>query len=148
MLPNLIEDLTYSVQEKGDVDTSFLRHFLVSYYLDPVEDTSKHVLSEILEHALALPTVFPQHGIFYLGRSYPMKTLTSQQIKSLIAHQILGTLTPPRGNTWGCTFLCWYSEPPKCSIRIPHDHLSLLPPHAAHNSFSALPPYRHTDPAA
>ncbi|KAF8078300.1 hypothetical protein FPV67DRAFT_1663053 [Lyophyllum atratum] len=110
-LPNLIEDLAYSIHGNGNVDTSFLRHFVLSHYPDPLEDTPQTILNEILEHALALPTLFPEHEMFTLSPSHSVETLTPQHIKSLVAHQLLGTFTPPKSNTWGCTFLCWYSEP-------------------------------------
>ncbi|GLB36453.1 hypothetical protein LshimejAT787_0307410 [Lyophyllum shimeji] len=79
-LPQLIQDLAYSVHGKGNIDTSFLRHFLASNYPDPLEDTSKKILIEILDHALALPAVFPEHDMAYLGRSNPGHSLPQKAI--------------------------------------------------------------------
>lgn len=110
-LPNLIEDLAYSLLENGHVDTRFLRKFLVSTYPNPSSTISHEILNKILDSALDLPNLFPTQEITYLNISNVSIELDRKQIQSLIAHQILGTLKPPLGNTWGCTFFCWYSEP-------------------------------------
>lgn len=107
-LPALIEDLGYSLYGKGDLDTRFLRQFLARY--SNLSETTT-LLNEILDAALALPILFPTHEVPYISESYSALELTLPQIKSLISHQILGTLILPEGNTWGCTFQCWYSEP-------------------------------------
>jgi hypothetical protein len=110
-LPLLIEDLAYSIHGKGQVDTSFLRHYLTKTYDDPSNWATKTLLDEIFDSILALPTLFPNNAVPYLTDLHPAIELSQAQIKSLVAHQILGTLKPPEGNDWGCTFLCWYTEP-------------------------------------
>ncbi|TFK41309.1 hypothetical protein BDQ12DRAFT_733611 [Crucibulum laeve] len=110
-LPSLIEDLAYSLHHKGSVNTAFLQHFLTDSYPDARADNALNLLDAILHSALALPTVFPTREIPYLNLKNPHLHLTDAQVKSLIAHQILGTVKPPKGNAWGCSFLCWYSSP-------------------------------------
>jgi poly(ADP-ribose) glycohydrolase len=110
-LPLLIEDLVYSIHGNGQVDTRFLRYYLTKNYDDPSNLATKTLLDEIFGSLLALPNLFPDNAVPYLTDLHPAIELSQAQIKSLIAHQILGTLKPPEGNDWGCTFLCWYTEP-------------------------------------
>lgn len=110
-LPNIIEDLSYSTHMNGNLDTRFLQRYIFQKFLDPQSQASQTLLDHILDAALCLPDVFPSHGIPYLQESNPLLQLSTFQIKCLLAHQILNTLQPSQGNTWGCTFACWYSEP-------------------------------------
>ena len=110
-LPQLIEDLAYSLHGKGQVDTRLLRQYLNETYPHPSSVVTKSLLDAILDAVLDLPALFPHSSILYLTDLNPMIELSQDQIRSLIAHQIMGTLKPPQGNHWGCTFLCWYSEP-------------------------------------
>jgi poly(ADP-ribose) glycohydrolase len=110
-LPNLIEDLAYSLHLNGHADTKFLRQFLYDTYPNPNSPLPVLLLNEILDSALALPLLFPSHEIIYLSTQQPLLNFSGAQIRSLVAHQLLGTLKLPRGNTWGSTLLCWYSEP-------------------------------------
>ncbi|KAF5313164.1 hypothetical protein D9619_003443 [Psilocybe cf. subviscida] len=111
-LPRVVEDLSYSIHMQGDQDTRFLRQFLLERYPDPQSPAAKLDLQNILSSALQLPSLFPAHVIPYLSPSSdPVLHLSHAQIRSLLSHQILNTLSPPPGNTWGCTFTCWYSEP-------------------------------------
>lgn len=107
-LPDLIEDLTYSIHMDGKINTQYLSYFLGSKFYD---FGSSAILNNILDDALLLLTMFPTHTIHYLNTKNPILHLSMQQIRSLLAHQILNTLNPPQGNTWGCTFVCWYSDP-------------------------------------
>ncbi|KAG6817608.1 hypothetical protein H0H87_006236 [Tephrocybe sp. NHM501043] len=109
-LPSLIENLAYSVHSNGTVDTTFLRRFLAEAYPEPSQDVPQTLFQEIVEHALVLPVLYPDHTLTHLSESHSIETLTPQQVKCLVSHQLLGTLTPPKGNTWGCTFLSWYTE--------------------------------------
>jgi poly(ADP-ribose) glycohydrolase len=110
-LPQLIEDIAYSLHGTGHVDTRFLRQYLTETYQDLSSLASKTLLNEMLDATLDLPTLFPSSSIPYLTNLHPAIELSQAQIRSLVAHQILGTLNPPEGNDWGCTFICWYSEP-------------------------------------
>jgi poly(ADP-ribose) glycohydrolase len=110
-LPNLIKDLAYSLYNNGHVDTGYLLRFLTSTYPNPSSSASRQILDAILDSALELPNLFPTQEIPYLSDSNTSLELDREQVNTLVAHQILGTLKPPVGNTWGCTFLCWYSEP-------------------------------------
>lgn len=110
-LPHLVEDLAYSLHENGNVDSRFLQKFLTSVYPDPSSIDSQAILNNIFDAALDLPNLFPKHEIPYLNISNVSIELNRNQVQALVAHQILGTLVPPHGNTWGSTFLCWYSEP-------------------------------------
>ena len=110
-LPNLIEDLSYSIHMNGNLDTRFLQRYIFQKFLDPQSQTSQALLDRILDAALHLPDAFPSHDIPYLQDSNPLLQLSTSKIKCLLAHQILNTLQPSKGNTWGCTFTCWYSDP-------------------------------------
>ncbi|KIM48344.1 hypothetical protein M413DRAFT_228732 [Hebeloma cylindrosporum] len=110
-LPDLIEDLSYSIHMNGNLDTRFLRRYILQKHLDSQSQASQALLDHILDAALHLPHAFPSHGLSYLQDSNPLLQLTTSKIKCLLAHQILNTLQPSKGNTWGCTFPCWYSEP-------------------------------------
>ena len=103
-LPQLIEDLSYSVHSTGLANTGFLETFLLDFKGDKV-------LDNILAAALDLPELFPSHSIPYLSIAHPSLTLSPRQIMCLLAHQTLNTLQKPRGNVWGCTFVSWYSSP-------------------------------------
>ncbi|KAG6910569.1 hypothetical protein DXG01_009519 [Tephrocybe rancida] len=124
-LPSLIETLVYSVHGNGKVDTRFLRNYLASEYPNPNDPVPSSVFREILENALALPTLYPDHTFMHLSKHHPIETLTPQQIKCLVAHQLLGTLTPPKGNYWGCTFLSWFPEPQPLENAV-HGYLTTL----------------------
>lgn len=110
-LPQLIEDLAYSIHGNSQVDTSFLCQYLTKSYRQLPTSATKPLLDAILDAVLVLPSLFPSSSIAYLTDIHPAIALSQAQIRSLVAHQILGTLKPPKGNDWGCTFLCWYSEP-------------------------------------
>ncbi|KDR84837.1 hypothetical protein GALMADRAFT_131616 [Galerina marginata CBS 339.88] len=110
-LPHLIEDLSYSVHMDGHLDTRFLSSHLLAKYPDPHSPNALLLLHNILDAALLLPTLFPIHMIPYLNTQNCSIQLSTTQIRSLLAHQILNTLKRPKGNDWGCTFVCWYSEP-------------------------------------
>ncbi|KAF8971422.1 hypothetical protein BDZ97DRAFT_1786421, partial [Flammula alnicola] len=110
-LSHLIEDLSYSIHMDGHLNTQYLSRFMQEKYPDQHSSTALSVLNGILDAALLLPTLFPTHMIPYLDARHPELQLSMTQIKCLLAHQILNTLKQPKGNTWGCTFVCWYSEP-------------------------------------
>ena len=110
-LPNLIEDLSYSTHMNGNLDTRFLQRYIFQKFPDPQSQASQTLLDRILDAALYLPDAFPSHGVPYLQESHPLLQLSTSKIKCLLAHQILNTLQPSKGNTWGCTFACWYSAP-------------------------------------
>ncbi|TFK76799.1 hypothetical protein BDN72DRAFT_829965 [Pluteus cervinus] len=104
-LPGLIEDLGYSLHGNGKVDTGFLRQF-IHHHIPPGDRT--RLLDVILEHAVSLPVMFPSHTLQQLSIHSPFIEFSDGQVKALLSHQLLGTLLPPNGNTWGCTFLPWY----------------------------------------
>ena len=110
-LPSLIQDLSYSIKLDGKLDTGFLSRFLLRKYSDVPGVLATTTLDHILDAALSLPTLFPGDTIQYLGEDNRSCRLSYSKITALLAHQILNTLSPPVGNTWGCTFSCWYSEP-------------------------------------
>ncbi|PPQ66099.1 hypothetical protein CVT26_010901 [Gymnopilus dilepis] len=110
-LPQLVEDLSYSVHMDGHTNTKFLSGFISAKYPDPYSSDGLSLLNGILDHALLLPTLFESHQIPYLSEKNPTLRLSPVQVKCLLSHQILNTLRPPKGNDWGCTFTCWYSEP-------------------------------------
>lgn len=109
-LPDLIEDLAYSLHGNGNLDTRFLRQFLGHTFRasDPV---AERVLSNVVEAALSLPVMFPSHSINHLSLHNSLMILSTLQARSLVAHQLLGTLEAPRGNDWGPNLYCWYSFP-------------------------------------
>ena len=109
-LPDLIEDLAYSLHGNGHLDTRFLRQFLGHAFgaSDPV---AERVLRNVVDDALSLPVMFPSHSIHHLSLHNPRMILSALQARSLVAHQLLGTLKPPQGNDWGPNFFCWYSFP-------------------------------------
>lgn len=118
-LPDLVQDLAYSLHDNGKADAGFLRRYIKDSFPDR-EDTAAHaLLEEIVRCALALPILFPTHTIPYLCTERHLLKFSRAQVKSLVAHQLLGTLKPPRNNTWGCTFSCWYSthQPLKYAVR-------------------------------
>jgi len=110
-LPHLIEDLSYSIHMNGNLDTRFLQRYIFQKSLDPQSPTKQALLDRILDAALHLPDAFPSHDVPYLQDSNPLLQLSTSKIKCLLAHQILNTLQPSKGNTWGGTFACWYSDP-------------------------------------
>jgi len=110
-LPFVIQDLSYSIKSNGHLDTQCLSQFLVGRYPDPCSEDACKTLDAILDAALSLPTLFPSCTIPFLGKTHPKLRLSSSQIACLLAHEILDTLFPPKGNTWGSTFTCWFSEP-------------------------------------
>ncbi|KAG6829284.1 hypothetical protein H0H92_005037 [Tricholoma furcatifolium] len=124
-LPALIENLVYSVHNNGQADTGYLRKFLTSVYPNPSDIIPQTIFNKILDHALALPAVYPSHTLEHLSGSHPVESVAPEQMKCLVSHQFLGTLSPPQGNTWGCTFLNWYSEPQPLENAI-HGYLTTL----------------------
>ena len=109
-LPDLIEELAYSLHGNGHLDTRFLRHFLGHAF--PASDPmAERVLSNVVDAALSLPVMFPSHSIHHLSLHNPRMSLSTLQARSLVAHQLLGTLKPPQGNDWGPNLFCWYSFP-------------------------------------
>lgn len=110
-LPQLIEDLSYSIKMDGNVNTRFLARFLTDTFPDPDDQTVTGILDSILDAAISLPVHFPNHTLRYLGVDNSSCGLQSSQISALLAHQILNTLSPPPSNDWGCTFSIWYSDP-------------------------------------
>ncbi|KAF9535488.1 hypothetical protein CPB83DRAFT_878669, partial [Crepidotus variabilis] len=110
-LPHLIEDLSYSVQKDGNVDTKFLRKNLAEIFPGPDYLSAAAALDSILDAALSMPFSFPSNTLRYIDKSHPLCELQSPQIVCLLSHQILNTLSPPPSNDWGCTFIMWYSEP-------------------------------------
>ncbi|PPQ69621.1 hypothetical protein CVT25_013704 [Psilocybe cyanescens] len=111
-IPNLIQDLSYSVHMNGHLDTTFLNQFVLDNYPDPESPVASQILNNILDAALELPSLFPTHRIPYLNQHNPLLEFSTLHIRSLLSHQFLNTLSPPKGNEWGCTFSCWYSGQP------------------------------------
>lgn len=107
-LPNLVEDLAYSLHNDGKADAGFLRRFIKDYYPDITDPNRRLILEEILLSADNLPILFPTHIIPYLAPHSRYLHFTRAQVKCLVAHQLLGTLKPPPNNTWGCNLLMWY----------------------------------------
>lgn len=110
-LTQLIEDLSYSIHMDGHINTKFLSKNILDRYPDIRSSDGLSLLNSILDSALLLPSLFETHRIPYLNERNSILPLLPSQIKCLLAHQILNTLKPPKGNDWGCTFTCWYSEP-------------------------------------
>lgn len=110
-LSNLIKELVYSLHGNGLINTRFLDDFTAVHYPECATGAGQSMLEGILDSALALPTLFPTHTICYLSISYSSIEFSDSQIKSLLSHQILGTLSLPHGNTWGCTFIDWFRAP-------------------------------------
>ncbi|KAJ7596620.1 hypothetical protein C8J56DRAFT_1158677 [Mycena floridula] len=106
-LPDVVQNLAYSLHGNGSADTAFLQQIILETFINATDGDA--LLSEIIRSAIALPDLFASHTIPYLNADNPVLTLSRIQVKSLIAHQLLGTMKPPENNTWGCTFLCWYS---------------------------------------
>ncbi|KAF8202945.1 hypothetical protein BJ912DRAFT_334433 [Pholiota molesta] len=92
--------------------------FLERKYPDPKSPSATSLLNAILDAALLLPILFPSHTIPYLDTEHPTLLLSQLEIKCLLAHQILNTLSVPKGNTWGCTFVCWYSAPQALDVAV------------------------------
>ncbi|PPQ62812.1 hypothetical protein CVT24_000506 [Panaeolus cyanescens] len=103
-LPALIEDISVSLFGKS-VDTEFLSLFFKTNY----PSDSEELVKGIIDNALLLPQLFPSHTLPFLNFTHTVE-LTHSQVKCLLAHQFLNTLTPPKGNNWGCTFTLWYSK--------------------------------------
>lgn len=93
----------------GHLDTTFLYQFILNRYPDPKFSIASEVLNNILDAALELPSLFPTHRIPYLNRHNPLHNFSTHHIQSLLSHQLLNTLSPPKGNEWGCTFSSWYT---------------------------------------
>ncbi|KAF9056675.1 hypothetical protein BJ165DRAFT_1522563 [Panaeolus papilionaceus] len=115
-LPDLIQDISKALFDQS-VDTTFLSKFLQTNYPSTSKDT-EDLLNNIFAHALLLPDFFPSHTLPYLTFNNNHFTFTHSQVKSLLAHQLLNTLTPPKNNNWGSTFTAWYSanQPLKVAI--------------------------------
>jgi poly(ADP-ribose) glycohydrolase len=105
VLPDLIENLVYSLHGNGNLDVRGLRQFLECSY-----PHSRDLCSNIFAAALSLPDLFPTHNLPYLTEQNPRISLSYQQIHAILAHQLLGTLSPPVGGYGPPTFVCWYTE--------------------------------------
>lgn len=110
-LPRLIDGLVYSLHGDGKIDLGFLQNWLAEFELSVGRSLTEDIMRNMLTSALSLPSLFPSHEFTHLGPNAPLMELSLAQIRVLLAHQVLCTLVPPRGNSWGCTFRCWYSNP-------------------------------------
>ncbi|KAF2817110.1 uncharacterized protein BDZ99DRAFT_564908, partial [Mytilinidion resinicola] len=117
-LTTLIEDIAYSIHGNGRLDTSHLRQFLRTNWTDQYVVA----LQNLLESALLVPELFDTNSLDRLSgpnvsttipnspSSSPVVRFTGLQINALLAHQFLGTLSQPTGNTWGLPcFTSWFS---------------------------------------
>jgi hypothetical protein len=110
-LPNLIQDLVYSLFGDGKINLGFLKTWLVEFEASNGKAFANSIMHNIVASSLSLPALFPSHEIKHLGPCVPAVELSLAQIRALLAHQILCTVTPPHGNNWGCTLRRWYSSP-------------------------------------
>ncbi|KAJ3576129.1 hypothetical protein NP233_g621 [Leucocoprinus birnbaumii] len=110
-LPDLVADLVYSLFGDGSINLDFLKSWLADFESSAGKNHTNSIMSNILASSLSLPKLFPSNEIIHLGPHVPSIELSLAQIRALLAHQILCTTTPPRGNNWGCTLRSWYSYP-------------------------------------
>ncbi|KAF2503078.1 hypothetical protein BU16DRAFT_28439 [Lophium mytilinum] len=117
-LATLIEDIAYSIHGNGRLDTSHLRYLLRTNWTDQYVAA----LQNLLESALRVPDLFDKSALNTLNGPNISSTIpnfpssssvvqfTGPQINALLAHQFLGTLSQPAGNTWGLPcFTSWFS---------------------------------------
>lgn len=118
-LPDLVDNLVYSLHGDGQIDLGFLQNWVINFESSVGQSHADSILLSILTSAILLPTLFPSHELIYLGPDTTTMELSLAQIRSLLAHQILCTVVPPRGNNWGCTLRCWYSssQPTEYAVR-------------------------------
>lgn len=82
----------------GNVNVGYLSRFIKGNYPDANSPLAITLLNTILDEALLLSSLFPAHTIRYLDAENSSVTLSMGEIRSLISHQILNTLSPPKGN--------------------------------------------------
>lgn len=109
ILCTLIEDIAYVIHTNSSLNTDHLKEHLIKFQV-PVK-TSLNIISV----ALQLPKVFETCTLPVLSADGETVTLNGYQIRSLLAHQFLGTLSQPSGTDWGLPVLTsWFSGEPRC----------------------------------
>ena len=123
-LPSLIQDLAYSLHA-AKTDTRYLNRYIRKHYNSTNAHISKALLDQILLSALALPDHFPEHVVPQLREKMTMFQLTRAQLRSLVSHQLLGTIRDSVLFDSDSSLSCWYSEHPS-QPRTTHGYLASL----------------------
>jgi hypothetical protein len=108
-LTRLIEDISYTVHGNGSLDTSTLANFIIRQK----SPASARSYENLLAAARDLSKHFPSHSLQPLKQDGDEITFSGSQMNSLLAHQLLGTLSQPHGTDWGRPDLtAWYAGEP------------------------------------
>lgn len=113
-LPELIDQVRYSLHMVGSSATGYLDQFLRSLTDEHVtQDSLCKAIEGILENALELSQVFPASSLPFLSHLYDRYDMSASQIDALLAHEFLGSLSAPPGNNWGQPgFTSWFAQEP------------------------------------
>jgi hypothetical protein len=149
VLIDLIEDIASLVHDDGSIDTGFLSDYMNSRRDDEsrAEYSLHDIVRSILVTAQSMAEVFQLrfHSIPQLGKTGASNVeLTGEEVNVLLAHQLLGTLSQPEGNTWGIPcFTSWYGAQAQPSLAV-RGYLDILFMHFAGNLYRKTQSFRFT----
>lgn len=132
VVPSLIEDSAYTIHRSGTIDVENLRQFL---HRDASGSSTKAV-QYLLFAAQRLSERFCSQLLETLDEGRDTVTHSGAQVDSLLAHQFLGTLFQPEGNTWGLPcFTPWFVSDPAHHQAV-DGYLTTLLDHFAQGGYS------------
>jgi hypothetical protein len=107
---SLLEDIAYTIHGNGSLNTATLNAFLSKSL--SIEDAERAIWN-IVQAASELEAPCWLQELPYLTEENSVAALHGDLAKCLLAHEALGTLSSPYGNTWGIlSFLSWYDDSP------------------------------------
>jgi hypothetical protein len=139
ILANTVRDIAYCLHQNGTLDTSRLESLLKTsaerYHWIADFDS----ILEILNSARNLPGLLPSADLPQLSSDCHFAHFNGDIVNSLLAHQMLGTLYQPAGNTWGLPcFTPWYADSAASHPQAVEGYIKTLFHHFAH-------PYRQSE---
>lgn len=109
ILTSTIRDIVYCLHWNGSLDTSQLESVLQKTAEEYTWVADSDSIVCVLNSALRLPTLIPAAELPRLSYHGDVVRFNGEVVNCLLAHQALGTLYQPEGNTWGIScFTSWY----------------------------------------